>query len=66
LVNRWLIHLTDDPASGAWLRLYKDPTDGRLWELTYPHSEMHGGGPRILRVITSTEAAQTFGWKNEV
>jgi len=66
LVNTWLIHLADDPISGAWLRLYKAPSDGRLWELTYPQGEMQGGGPRRLRVITPAEAAQTFRWVNEV
>lgn len=66
LVKTWLIHLSDDPASGAWLRLYKDPTDGRLWELSYPQSEMQGGGPRRLRVITPADAAQVFRWNNVV
>lgn len=66
LVNTWLVHLSDDPASGAWLRLYKDPSDGRLWELSYPLSEMHGGGPRRLRVIAPADAAQVFRWNNAV
>lgn len=35
-------------ADGGWSTLYRDPVDGRFWELTYPHSEMHGGGPRSL------------------
>lgn len=29
--------------SSGWETLYCDPRDGRLWELTYPQSEMHGG-----------------------
>jgi hypothetical protein len=66
LLSRWLVHLADDPVSGAWQRLYKDPSDGRLWELTYPRSQMHGGGPRRLRVITPDEAASVYGWKHEV
>ena len=41
----WLIdsrlQQTAVDASG-WGRLYRDPRDGRLWELTYPNSEMHG------------------------
>jgi Immunity protein 27 len=35
----------------GWERLYKDPRDQRFWELTYPTSEMQGGGPPILRVV---------------
>src|SRR5438046_4413774 len=27
--------------SSGWETLYRDPRDGRLWELTYPRSEMH-------------------------
>ena len=30
-------------ASG-WESLFQDPNDGRLWELYYPESEMHGWG----------------------
>jgi hypothetical protein len=39
------------PESGGWEVLYRDPLDGRYWELTFPHSEMHGGGPRRLTCI---------------
>jgi hypothetical protein len=60
LVKNWLIHLADDPVSGAWIQLYRDPADGRLWELTYPQGEMHGGGPRTLRVVSPTDAAQKY------
>ena len=67
LVIGHLVHLADDPASGAWVRLYKDPSDGRLWELSYPRGEMHGGGPRKLRTIALDEAELQFNWtENEV
>jgi len=62
LIDQWLVHLADDPKSGAWVRLYQDPADLRLWQLTYPHGELHGGGPRSLRVISSAEAQSRFGW----
>ncbi len=43
-------------SSDGWSRLFRDPNDGRLWEHTYPQSEMHGGGPPRLQVITSDMA----------
>ena len=44
----------------GWETLYRDPRDGRLWELTYPHGEMHGGGPRRLHVLARDEAAAKY------
>jgi len=32
----------------GWRTLYRDRETGCLWEETYPHSEMHGGGPPRL------------------
>jgi hypothetical protein len=46
--------------SSGWEILYRDPGDGRLWELTYPRSEMHGGGPRRLRVLSRDEATARY------
>jgi Immunity protein 27 len=48
-------------AERNWAALYRDPRDGRLWELTYPWGEMHGGGPRRLRLITPAEARAKYG-----
>lgn len=47
-------------ASG-WDALYQDPGDRRLWELTYPESHMHGGGPPQLRCMTLEEATKKYG-----
>lgn len=47
-------------ASG-WNVLYRDPEDGRLWELTYPQSDLHGGGPPQLRCLTLDEAKTKYG-----
>lgn len=47
-------------ASGGWETLYKDNSDGRYWELTYEHSEMHGGGPQSLRNISEAEAKEKY------
>jgi len=41
---------------GGWDKLYRDPATGALWQLTYPHSEMHGGGPRHLAAISIADA----------
>jgi Immunity protein 27 len=63
---KWLLahHLqkvADSPQWGAWETLYRDPDDGRYWERTYPQSELHGGGPPELRVLTTEEAGQKYG-----
>jgi Immunity protein 27 len=42
-------------ADGGWTRIYRDPNGGLFWELTYPHSEMHGGGPPRLESYSLDE-----------
>ena len=32
----------------GWSILYQDPNDSRYWEMTFPESQMHGGGPPAL------------------
>jgi hypothetical protein len=46
---------------GAWETLFQDPDDGRYWEQTYPHSEMHGGGPSALNVLARDDARAKYG-----
>ena len=58
LTTEYLQKLARD--STGWETLYQDPTDRRLWELTYPHGEMHGGGPPLLRVISEEEARRKY------
>lgn len=53
-----LIARSDD----GWSSLYKDPKDGRFWELTYPHSDWHGGGPPSLIHISQTEAKKNYSF----
>jgi Immunity protein 27 len=48
-------------AGGGWETLYVDPNDGRYWEKTYPQSEMHGGGPARLSVLSKEEAEAKYG-----
>ena len=43
-------------AAGNWTILFRDPEDGRYWELTYPRSEMQGGGPPRLTALSPEKA----------
>jgi hypothetical protein len=58
LTTEYLTFVRAD-ASG-WERLFRDPKDGRYWELTFPHGEMHGGGPRKPCVISEEEASRKY------
>ncbi|OAF01439.1 hypothetical protein AYJ54_28495 [Bradyrhizobium centrolobii] len=40
--------------TGNWAVLYRDP-DGALWDMTFPQSEMHGGGLRRLRRLPHSD-----------
>lgn len=44
----------------GWGTLYRDPSDGRFWELIYPHSELHGGGAPQLHCVTQEEAERKY------
>lgn len=44
----------------GWNTLYQDNQDKRFWEYSYPQSEMHGGGPPSLKVISEAEAKQKY------
>ncbi len=44
----------------GWNVLYRDPDDGRYWELLYPQGALHGGGPPQLRCIPAHEAEQKY------
>jgi hypothetical protein len=44
----------------GWATLYRDPATGTLWEVTYPRSEMHGGGPRQLSEISPFDAIARY------
>jgi Immunity protein 27 len=53
IIKEWLatklIKIKIDRKYGAWRVLYRHCETGEFWELTYPHSGWHGGGPRLLR-----------------
>jgi hypothetical protein len=59
LVSRRLV--LEDTVNGGWDQLYRDPRDGRYWELTFPHGSLHGGGPRRLAHVTRDAAAAKYG-----
>ena len=40
--------------------LYRDPSDGRLWERSFQQSEMHGDGPPRLMVLTPQQAGEKY------
>jgi hypothetical protein len=61
LIAHHLQKIADSPQSGHWKTLYRDPDDGRHWERTYPHGEMHGGGPPQLKSLTIQEASEKYG-----
>jgi hypothetical protein len=42
-------------SADGWDVIYQDPEDLRFWELSYPHSEMHGGGPPALKLVNLTK-----------
>ena len=59
LVRTCLLELGRD--SSGWDALYRDPSDGRLWELIYPQSHLQGGGPPQLLCLSIDEARHKYG-----
>jgi hypothetical protein len=60
---RWLVSVRLMPlgtAGDGWDWLFRDPRDGRLWELTFPESSVHGSGPRRLAVISPAAARSRY------
>ena len=48
-------------AGGGWDQLYRDPRDGRFWELTFPHGSVLTGGPRRLEWVDASVAREKYG-----
>ena len=59
LVTRRLVAVGH--AAGGWDQLYRDPRDGRYWELTFPQGSLHGGGPRRLESVDARVAREKYG-----
>ncbi len=36
----------------GWSQLFVDRFDYTYWEMTFPQSDMHGGGPKLLSQVT--------------
>ncbi len=47
--------------SSGWDTLYVNPSDHSFWELIYPQSENHTGGPPALIRISKEESAKKYG-----
>ncbi len=54
LIENSLKKVTTD--TSGWYILYQDLTDKRYWELSYPQSELHGGGAPRLEYINIEKA----------
>lgn len=44
-----------------WTALYRDQSDGRLWELSYPDSALNGAGPPMLEHLPPELARLKYG-----
>lgn len=42
--------------------LFRDPNDGRLWELSWPQFSLPGGGPPRLTHVTADAARLKYGF----
>jgi len=50
---------------GGWTTLYHDPLQSAYWELSYPESEMHGGGPPTLTRLSPGDVTTLYGIEPE-
>lgn len=44
----------------GWDKLYIDRGDGRYWELIFPNSDAHGGGPPTLRNLSIFQVREKY------
>ncbi|KXK34907.1 MULTISPECIES: Imm27 family immunity protein [Nitrosomonas] len=58
LTNNKLVEVgrSDD----GWSVLYFDKADERYWELSYPESELHGGGAPSLETVSQDAAIKKY------
>ncbi len=58
LISTYLRYLSTD--NSGWEKLYRDPADGRYWELTFPNGALQAGGPPELRCIDKNDALAKY------
>ena len=58
LLARHLTYLGTDES--GWQKLYVNPKDGQCWELSYPQSDLTGGGPPALTRMAQDAAQQLY------
>ena len=46
---------------GGWITLFKEKTTGKFWERTFPESNMHGGGPPQLELLSKNDIKERYG-----
>jgi len=44
-----------------WKTLYKCRDCGEYWELSYPQSELHGGGPPVVNKLKGADLKKNWG-----
>jgi Immunity protein 27 len=44
----------------GWVTLFRDPLQSTYWELSYPDSEMQGGGPPTLTRLSPDEVKALY------
>ena len=59
LVESELLHIAT--SKDGWEKLYRDPVDGRYWELPYPQGELQGGDPDALLLVEPGQARKKYG-----
>lgn len=60
LTTHYLRKVASSKRWGDWEILFEDPNDGRFWERTFPQSEMQGGGPPRLTVLSREQAKAKY------
>ena len=59
LIASHLVSLGADES--GWDALYRDPDTGKLWELSWPQSNLHSGGPPRLALVRADDVRSKYG-----